>query len=122
MCEENYSSTECRRNSETCFKRLLNIQALHKTMEKLESGSVVSVVLGAQLRTEQGVAHHESQTAVSVGMKKEESLKKQIQVRIRQNLKVLLCLADKVSKDSLELAKSGALVKISSSSILRIYS
>lgn len=73
LCEEHYTSTECRRKSETCFKRLLNVQSLHKTMQQLESGSVVSVVLGAQLRSEQGVAHHESQTAFSVGMKKEES-------------------------------------------------
>merc|ERR1719232_1260931 len=80
LCEEHYTSAECRRKSETCFKRLLNVQSLHKTMQQLESGSVVSVVLGAQLRTEQGVAHHESQTAFSVGMKKEESSSSSAQI------------------------------------------
>jgi len=74
LCEEHYRSTECRRLSESCFARVKVMKSLHKSIESLESqGSVVSVHLGAKLRSESGSINEESETKLSIGLKKETS-------------------------------------------------
>ena len=74
LCEQHYRSTECRRLSESCLERVKVMQSLHKSIASLErEGSVVSIHLGAKLRSESGSVNQESATRLSVGLKKETS-------------------------------------------------
>jgi len=74
LCEQHYRSNECRRLSESCFERVKVMGSMHKSIASLErQGSVVSIHLGAKLRSESGSVNRESTTRFSVGLKKETS-------------------------------------------------
>jgi len=71
MCETKtgFRSETCKKNSQTCLRRIINLQAVHKTLAELDNeGTVVAIRIDADLRGSNKVLS----TGLAFGMKKEE--------------------------------------------------
>lgn len=87
MCETKtgFRSQMCQRNAETCLRRILNLQSVHKTLEQLgQEGKVVSLRLDADLRG----SNKALSTAFTFGMKKERSTPEKEEVKLVSNVEV----------------------------------